>query len=332
MAYSKNWLKLALATPELADDKYLLAELKSSFPVAIRQNYGSTLQKHPLAVPLAATRLASLMTERLGMGALPRLLRHEGSNPLKVARAFMIARSLLALDSLWQQLDDCASTVPDKVLLPQYAALQRYARRACGWFLPYANKPTQEVIASFDMLLPLLTHLPEHLNNKRLDAWKNAKNSLVVQGLPEALAVRMASLDQVLPLLDICRVAQETGVSVEHAADVYEMVEETLGLTDIQRALQDLSVANSWEAAARDQLRAGLLRDMATLTDYVVKQWRDSQQEQKVWLSTWLQQQQQVFSDWRQFRCRLSPTDLTGYAPYVVLTSQLGKLLQQLMV
>jgi glutamate dehydrogenase len=332
LAYSKNWLKLALATPELADDKYLLAELKSSFPVAIRQNYGSTLQKHPLAVPLAATRLASLMTERLGMGALPRLLRHEGSNPLKVARAFMIARSLLALDSLWQQLDDCASTVPDKVLLPQYAALQRYARRACGWFLPYANKPTQEVIASFDMLLPLLTHLPEHLNNKRLDAWKNAKNSLVVQGLPEALAVRMASLDQVLPLLDICRVAQETGVSVEHAADVYEMVEETLGLTDVQRALQDLSVANSWEAAARDQLRAGLLRDMATLTDYVVKQWRDSQQEQKIWLSAWLQQQQQVFSDWRQFRCRLSPADLTGYAPYVVLTSQLNKLLQQLMV
>ena len=85
LAYSKNWLKLALATPELAEDKYLLAELKSSFPVAIRQNYGSTLQKHPLAIPLAATRLASLITERLGMGALPRLLRHEGSNPLKVA-------------------------------------------------------------------------------------------------------------------------------------------------------------------------------------------------------------------------------------------------------
>ena len=332
LAYSKNWLKLALATPELAEDKYLLAELKSSFPVAIRQNYGSTLQKHPLAIPLAATRLASLITERLGMGALPRLLRHEGSNPLKVARAFMIARSLLALDSLWQQLDDCAETVPDKVLLPQYAALQRYARRACGWFLPYANKPTQEVIAGFDMLLPLLTHLPDHLNNKRLEVWKNARNSLVVQGLPEPLAIRMASLDQVLPMLDICRLAQETGVTVEHAAYFYEMVEETLGLTEVQRALQDLSVANSWEAAARDQLRAGLLRDMAVLTQYVVKQWHHSQQEQKAWLALWLEQQQQVFSDWRQFRCRLSPTDLTSYAPYVVLTSQLNKLLQQIMV
>ncbi len=332
VAYSKNWLKLSLATPELAEDTYLLAELKSSFPAAIRQNYGSTLQKHPLAIPLAATRLASLITERLGMGALPRLLRHEGSNPLKVARSFLIARSLLALDSLWLQLDECADTIPDKVLLPQYAALQRYARRACGWFLPYTNKPTQEVIASFDMLLPLLTHLPEHLNSKRLDVWKNAKNSLVVLGLPEALAVRMASLDQVLPLLDIGRLAQETNVSVEHAAYFYEQVEETLGLTDVQRALQDLSVTNTWEAAARDQLRAGLLHDMATLTQYVVQQWRDSQQEQKAWLGEWLQQQQQVFSDWRQFRCRLSPSDLTSYAPYVVLTSQLNKLLQQLMV
>ncbi len=71
---------------------------------------------------------------------------------------------------------------------------------------------------------------------------------------------------------------------------------------------------------------------MATLTQYVVKQWHNSQQEQKAWLALWLEQQQQVFSDWRQFRCRLSPTDLTSYAPYVVLTSQLNKLLQQLMV
>jgi glutamate dehydrogenase len=170
------------------------------------------------------------------------------------------------------------------------------------------------------------------LNNKRLEVWRNARNSLVVQGLPEQLAIRMASLDQVLPMLDICRLAQETGVSVDHAAYFYEMVEETLGLTDVQRALQDLSVANSWEAAARDQLRAGLLRDMAVLTQYVVKQWHSSQQEQKAWLALWLEQQQQVFSDWRQFRCRLSPTDLTSYAPYVVLTSQLNKLLQQLMV
>jgi NAD-specific glutamate dehydrogenase len=59
-------------------------------------------------------------------------------------------------------------------------------------------------------------------------------------------------------------------VSVEHVAYVYEMVEETLGLTEVQRALQDLSVSNNWEAAARDQLRAGLLQDMATLTQNVV--------------------------------------------------------------
>ncbi len=331
LAYSKNWLKSVLATPELVKDPYLLAELQSSFPVAVRKNYGSALTKHPLAVALAATNLAGLITERLGMGALPRLLRHEGSNPLKLARAFIIARSLLGLDALWLQLDDCAATVPDKILLAQYAALQRYARRACGWFLPYADKSSQEVIGNFGMLLLLLNDLPQHLNHKRFETWQNAKNSLMVQGLPELLAVRLASLDQVLPLLDMCRVAQELSVSIESAAYVYEVVEETLDLTDVQRALQDLNVANSWEAAARDQLRAGLLQDMATLTQYVLQQWIASKQDQKQWLAQWLTQKQQVFSDWRQFRCTLSPGDLTNYAPYVVLTSQVHKLLRQLM-
>lgn len=329
LAYSKNWLKSALATSELAEDQYLLAELKASFPQAIQKNYGSTLQKHPLATPLAATRLAGLLTERLGMGALPRLLRHEGSNPLRLARAFMIARSLLGLDALWRQLEDCSETLPDKILLPQYAALQRYARRASGWFLPYADKPTEEVIASFGMLLQLLNDLPQHLNHKRLESLKNAKNGLVVQGLPESLAMRLSALDQILPLLDMCRLAQELGVSVETAAYIYETVEETLGLTDVQRALQDLGVANNWEAAARDQLRTGLLNDMASLTRTVLRQLQDSREDKQTWLADWLERHRQIFSDWRQFRCRLSPGDLASYAPYVVLTSQLHKLLKQ---
>lgn len=329
LAYSKNWLKSALATSELFDDKYLLAEAQGSFPMAIRKNYASTLQKHPLAISLAATSLAGLMTERLGMGAIPRLLRHEGSNPLKLARAFMVARVLLGLDELWQQLDNCQH-LPDSILLPQYAALQRYARRASGWFLAYIDKPSHEIVASFKMLLPLLSDLPNHLNHKRLEVWQQAKNSLVAQGLPDNLAVRLASLDQILPLLDVCLLAQDLQLSVENVAYVYEMVEETLALTDIQRALQDLAVANTWEAAARDQLRSGLLQDMATLSGDILQQWKASKEPLHIWLTTWLHKQQQAFHDWRKFRCRLSPSDLTSYAPYVVLTSQLHKLLVQL--
>lgn len=329
LAYSKNWLKSALATAELFNDKQLLAEAQGAFPLAIRKNYASTLQKHPLAISLAATRLASLMTERLGMGALPRLLSHEGSSPLKLARAFMVARVLLGFDELWYQLDN-SQHLPDDILLPQYAALQRYTRRATGWFLNYSDKPSQEIIAAFSMLSPLLNDLPNHLNHKRLESWQNTKNGLVAQGLPDALALRLASLDQILPLLDMCHLAQELKVSVENVAYVYEMVEDTLNLTEVQRALQDLAVANPWEAAARDQLRSGLLQDMATLTQDVLEQWKATQAPLTTWLAVWLHQHQQIFNDWRLFRCRLSPSDLTSYAPYVVLTSQLHKLLDHL--
>ena len=236
---------------------------------------------------------------------------------------------LLGLDELWQQLDNCQH-LPDSILLPQYAALQRYARRASGWFLAYIDKPSHEIVASFKMLLPLLSDLPNHLNHKRLEVWQQAKNSLVAQGLPDNLAVRLASLDQILPLLDVCLLAQDLQLSVENVAYVYEMVEETLALTDIQRALQDLAVANTWEAAARDQLRSGLLQDMATLSGDILQQWKASKEPLHIWLTTWLHKQQQAFHDWRKFRCRLSPSDLTSYAPYVVLTSQLHKLLVQL--
>lgn len=329
LAYSKNWLKSSLATVELFDDKQLLAEAQGAFPLAIRKNYASTLQKHPLAISLAATRLASLMTERLGMGALPRLLSQEGSNPIKLARAFMVARVLLDFDELWYQLDQCQH-LPDSILLPQYAALQRYARRATGWFLNYCSKPSQEVIAAFNMLLPLLSDLPNHLNHKRLETWQSSKNALVVQGVPDTLAVRLASLNQILPLLDMCRLSQELQVSVENVVYVYEVVEETLNLMEVQHALQDLTVANAWEAAARDQLRTGLLKDMATLTQDVLLQYKTSSEPLHTWLALWLRKHQQTLNDWRQFRCRLSPSDLTNYAPYVVLIAKLNQLLTHL--
>jgi NAD-specific glutamate dehydrogenase len=241
----------------------------------------------------------------------------------------MVARVLLGFDELWYQLDN-SQHLPDDILLPQYAALQRYTRRATGWFLNYSDKPSQEIIAAFSMLSPLLNDLPNHLNHKRLELWQNAKNGLVAKGLSDTLALRLASLDQILPLLDMCHLAQELQVSVENVAYVYEMVEDTLNLTEVQRALQDLAIANPWEAAARDQLRSGLLQDMATLTQDVLEQWKAAQAPLHTWLAVWLHHHQQVFSDWRQFRCRLSPSDLTNYAPYVVLTSQLHKLLNHL--
>jgi glutamate dehydrogenase len=214
--------------------------------------------------------------------------------------------------------------------LPHYAALQRYARRATGWFLNYSNKPSQEIIAAFNMLLPLLNDLPNHLNHKRLESWQQAKNHLVVQGLPDCLAVRLASLDQILSLLDMCHLAQALQLPIENVAYVYEIVEDTLNLTEVQRALQNLAVTNTWEAAARDQLRSGLLQDMATLTQDILAQWKAAKAPLHTWLTLWLHQHQQILSEWRQFRCRLSPSDLTNYAPYVVLTSQLYKLLNQL--
>ncbi len=329
LAYTKNWLKAALSTAELFNDKQLMTEAQALFPVAIRKNYASTLQKHPLAVSLAATRLARLMTERLGMGSIPRLLQNERSTPLKLARAFMVARALLGLDQVWQQLDD-SKDLTDSVLLPQYAALQSYTRRACGWFLAYAEKPSEQIIADFSMLAPLLNDLPNHLNHKRLEGWQNAKNDLVAKGFNAHLAERLASLDQILPLLDMCRLAQDKGISVENVAYFYEVIEETLGLTDVQRALQNLAVNNTWEAAARDQLRAGLLRDMAQLTEDALSKWKSTQESQQSWLTMWLRANQQIFIDWHQFRRRLSPSDLASYAPYVVLTSQLHKLLIQL--
>lgn len=331
LAYAKNWLKATLASSALAADSLLLAELQGAFPPSARERFGEQLREHPLAVPLAATRLASALTERLGLGALARLLRQPGVTALKLARAYVVARQLLSLDELWAELEEQSGRLPHSVLMAQHAGLQRIARRACDWLLQVqADQQAFRLISSYAILGDLLNHVAEHLGTQRRQDWNTAAQALTAQGLTPQLAERLAILDQIVPLLDTCRLAREQDVLVQVSAFFYMRLEEKLGLAMVQRALQSLSADSGWEAEARDQLRASLQQAMVRLAGHALAQWKPSGEEPSAWLASWCGQHERSLRDWNAFRQRLHAEDLVAYAPFVVFHGRLEQLMSEL--
>lgn len=332
LAYAKNWLKSSLATPELATDSLLLAEMECAFPVSARERFGEQLRQHPLALALAATRLAGELTERLGMGALMRLFRRPGVTVLRLARAWVVTRQILNLNEWWDRLDEMTGQLPGPQLLQQYVVLQRAARRTCEWLLhTQGDAPAFRQISAMAELGELLQQAPDLLNEQRRQDWGASRDALMTAGMPENLAARLAVLDQIVPMLDISALARELDAPVAVAAHYYVTVESLLCLTQMQRALQTLAVGSVWEAEARDGMRASLQQSMARLCRQTLSGWKAKGGAPAIWLDGWVAARQSALDDWSLFCHRLRPEDMTGYAPFVVYYARFDRVLAALL-
>jgi len=332
LAYSRNWLKSALAVPELMTDPLLVAELDGAFPESCRERFGDALRTHPLAPALAATRLAGALSTRLGLGMLPRLLDRAGVTPVRLARAFVVMRQVLGLEPLWRELESLEGAVAPEVLSGQFAMLQKTARRACDWLLKTGDdQPASRQIARYALLEELLAAIPDYLSAQRRADWRQGADLLAAQGLPRPAAERLAALDQIVHMLDICRLAHQEETAVAVAAQVYGALEEALGLPVVLKALQELPVVSAWEAEARDGLRSGLQAVMARLSRHVLAYGRAQAGDAADWLPQWMQSRSHALAGWMAFRGRLRREDLTGQAPFVVIASRLEAVAAELM-
>lgn len=330
LAYTRNHLKEVLAAAPLEKEAELMQCLYSAFPPSMVAQYGDTLQRHPLATSLAAMRLASLMTEAMGMTALPRLLRQRGASLLAIARAFALGREVLNWESLHRQLAQGSQALPEAGVLPVWISLQRYTRRTAGWMLRHGNTPGEVLLNRYRPLQAVLPKVGQYLNPHRREYWDRGAAELQALGLPEGLARQLSALDQVLPLLEVMCLADRASATFADAAALYFGLETLLDLTEVQRCLQDLPVGNGWEAEARDQYRLGLLERLALLAARALsaRQRYAGDRELEAWLREWLEGLTFAWDSWQALRRRLRQTELATYAPYVVILAELDQLIR----
>src|SRR5258707_8916551 len=112
------------------------------------------------------------------------------------------------------------------------------------------------------------------------------RSQLVEQRVPEQLAARIASLEELHSALDLVEVTLAARVRIVYAAKAYFDLGERIGLTWIKEQIEALAADGHWQGVARGTLRDNLYALQSKITLAVLRcKGRDAEARVAQWLS-----------------------------------------------
>jgi glutamate dehydrogenase len=273
LAYTKNDLQRRLLETDLPDDPFLTRQLAAYFPTALRERFPAEIAAHRLGREIVATTVVSEMVDHQGITYAYRLADETGADPAETARAFVVAREVFDMPGLWgavRSLDNVvAATAQTRLLLEGRKLVERGTR----WMLRHRRAPL-DVTGAVDRLAggvqAVAGLLPDVLSADARASHRAAVAPVVADGVPSALAERVAGFDELFSALDIVEVATAGDHPVEHVAATYFALEERLQLRWLRDRVNDLPRDNRWQTLARLALRDDLYGQLREVTAAVL--------------------------------------------------------------
>lgn len=275
LAYAKLALHDALLESDVPDDRYLNSELVRYFPQALRQRYAPEIAGHKLRREIVATQLANAIVNRGGPALVPVLSALTHAQAPAIAAAYAIARDSFYLISLNGTIDALDTKLPGRTQLGLYGALQGLVSDRMGWFLrrgvakPGSIEPTVAHYAAG------VTALAADLDRLLPEASAQARQAriavLASEGVPEALAARIASLPWLAQATDIVDIAGQAKRDLGEVARIHFGVDSVFGLSSLAAAATAVPATDDYERLARERAietltdaHAGLTREIAS--------------------------------------------------------------------
>ncbi len=273
LSYAKIALYPRLLDSELPEDAYLDHELVEYFPTPLRESFAGHMRTHRLAREIVATQVTNEIVNRMGASFVLRMQEDTGTAPDEIARAYTIARDVIGALALWQEIEALDGAVATSVQTGLLLRVWDYMRHATRWLL---NRPGHrlDLGSEVDAYAPGFAALRDHLDEvlvagerERIEA---AMAEPIEQGVPHALARRVAVLDALYPAFDIIEVANAHRLRVEHAGRFYARLGEAFSLPWLRARIAELPVAGAWHANARGSLLAELYQRHRALTECAI--------------------------------------------------------------
>jgi glutamate dehydrogenase len=275
MAYSKIWIYDELLASELPEDAFLSAELATYFPSAIRDRYADRLVDHPLHREIIATCVTNALVNRAGSTFAFRLAEEVGLPVPHIARAHIAGWEIFGLADLQAEIESLAD-VSTEAQIRLLLAVRTLAERASRWLLRNRRQPLdiRGTVEHFRPAVPALAdEIPRLLagSDEADEAFGGAVAAFTVDGVPEALAERVAALPALFSALDVIDVASATGRDLREVAGVYFALDQHLKLDWLRERILRLPRDDRWQALARAALRDDLYAVRAALTAEVLQ-------------------------------------------------------------
>jgi glutamate dehydrogenase len=274
LSYGKIWLYRALIHSNVPEDPYLSFELNRYFPVPVQKRFAKRIKRHRLRREIIATAIANSLINRMGPVFPVRAQDDTGADPAAIARAYSIAREVFAVRDIWWQIEALDNHIPAAV---QYTAMFQTTsllRHMSYWLLENRRNDLdiERAVSRYAGKVTELFHeLPEVLSVTQRARLSAQRSQLVEQHVPEHLAARIASLEELHSALDLAEVAMAARVRIGYAAKAYNELGERIGLTWIKEQIEALAADGHWQAVARGTLRDNLYALQSKITLAVLR-------------------------------------------------------------
>jgi glutamate dehydrogenase len=273
LAYCKLWLCDELLASPFLEDPWVAAALERYFPIPVSTRFAAYMPRHPLRREITATHVVNSMVNRVGSTFVHGLMEATGAQPHEIVRAYLQQREIFDYVALWRAIEALDSRVPDETQAEMLIEAGRLTVRATVWLLRSKRLADgiAETVAHFRPEVELLAErLPQLLDEHSRANLDGRAAALAAQGVPGALAQRVASLENLFSALDIVEIAGASGRPVATVAAVYFRLSAELGLPWLRERIGQLPGDGHWPTLARAAMRDELGGLQRTLTAEVM--------------------------------------------------------------
>jgi glutamate dehydrogenase len=266
LAYAKIALNDELVASDVPDDPWVSTALERYFPEPLRLRFREEIRAHPLRREIIATHVTNSMVNRVGSTFVHRMQEETGARAPQVVRAYLVVREVFDFVALWRAIEALDYKVADRVQTAMIIDGGRLIVRATLWLLRHRDH-LGDIARSIEHFRHgaerLAALFPDVLPAAEQGEYHAAASRLEKEGVPAALAARVAGLDAAFNALDIMEVADRLKRDVDEVARVHFALAGELDVPWLRSRIGILPAENHWQtlakAALRDEL-AALLR------------------------------------------------------------------------
>ncbi|MFN7085972.1 MAG: NAD-glutamate dehydrogenase [Burkholderiales bacterium] len=261
LAYSKIWLHEELLASGLPDDPWVATALERYFPAALRGRYAAYLPRHPLRREIVSTHVVNSMVNRVGATFVHSQMEASGARAHEVVRAYLLQREIFGFVPIWREIEALDDRVAERVQADMLIESGRLAVRATTWFLR-SRYHAADMAATITHFAPcvgtLHAALPQLLGGEAAAALERRAAAYVAEGVPEALARRIAAGETLFAALDIADLATASARAVDTVAGVYFGIAAALELPWLRERIGMLAADGHWQALSKQAMRDDL--------------------------------------------------------------------------
>jgi glutamate dehydrogenase len=272
LSYTKIALDRWVLASDLPDDPYLADRLVQYFPEPLRERYADRMPGHRLAREIIATVAVNRFVNSQGITSYHRLSTETGAGVADIIRAQLASRAIFAVgkDEVRLRRDSGLAAATATELR---VTLRRMVERSTRWLLHHQHGAL-DVIGAVAQYGPHVAALRPELSGLLTGGQAQAARTALARwqeaGLPDDLAVTIATAAQAHTLLSVVEVAHRLGLPPLRVAQVHYRLATVVGIDLLDAGVDGLPRQERWDAMARAALRDELVATHAELTAAVL--------------------------------------------------------------